>query len=610
MNVNQSSNLPQSNSIIGLAGHVDHGKTTLIKALTGITTARPHEQKLGMTQDLGFAHLEDGQGNMIGIVDVPGHERYLRNMVAGVWHINVLLLVISAEEGCMPMTLTHTQIATAMGVERIVVCINKCDKVTKDQLEEVEEAALETIMDISGIVPEIVCVSAATGENIEQLKSILIKESRLAATPIENTDNPNSPVVYVDRVFVVNGIGTIVTGTLTQGALKVGDKLHCEPAKVTGQIRSIQTYHQQVEEVQPTSRVAINVKGLTRKQVKRGDLLFGHDAPVTLQQQCIIRVKTLGNDKTTSTLKNKRIEVATGSWHGIARYIPLPDKQLARLVFDAPIPLYFGQRILLIPKGDKGCVTVGEMIWDQTIPKHQKRDIYERLEELPNDLSNEAQLNMLLSLQGYYKKELACSKLSDYNLVIDDYVVSKEWFENTKQQILSSLDENRSISSSELSYSLKIKKDICSSVLQCLKKEQKIHLNMGLWHIGDGNSEDDLPEPARKILQHARDMGRDGLELNKVELGKDKKWLRQLTHSKFITAIDENIYFDMGVYLDLVKTIIGDKGAKDTTSIQEIKQLTNLSRKYAIPLANRMEKDGWMRREDEVRVILKPWACN
>ncbi len=294
----------------------------------------------------------------------------------------------------------------------------------------------------------------------------------------------------------------------------------------------------------------------------------------------------------------------------MARYIPLPDKQLARLVFDSPIPLYFGQRILLIPKGNNECVTVGEMIWDQTIPKHQKRDIYEQLEELPTNLSNDSQLNMLLRLQGYYKKELACSELSESNLIIDDYVISKEWFNDVKQQILATLDENRSISSSELSYSLKIEKDICNSILQSLKKEQKIHLNMGLWHIGDGNSEDDLPEPARKILELTREMGRDGLELNKTDLGKDKKWLRQLTHSKFITAIDENIYFDMGVYLDLVKTIIGEKQAKDTTSIQEIKQLTHLSRKYAIPLANRMEKDGWMRRDDEIRIILKPWSVD
>lgn len=102
-------------AIIGLAGHVDHGKTTLIEALTGIVTSRPHEQQLGMTQDLGFAHFSDEDGNTIGVVDVPGHERYLRNMVAGVWHINVLLLVVSAEEGCMPMTLMHTLVARAMG---------------------------------------------------------------------------------------------------------------------------------------------------------------------------------------------------------------------------------------------------------------------------------------------------------------------------------------------------------------------------------------------------------------------------------------------------------------------------------------------------------------
>ncbi|MDP2534225.1 GTP-binding protein [Photobacterium damselae subsp. piscicida] len=126
-------------AVIGLAGHVDHGKTALIQALTGMMTARAHEQALGMTQDLGFAHFQDDSGNTIGVVDVPGHERYLRNMVAGVWHLNVLLLVIAADEGWMPMTTSHVQVAHAMGIEHIVVCINKKDKVDASQLADIED---------------------------------------------------------------------------------------------------------------------------------------------------------------------------------------------------------------------------------------------------------------------------------------------------------------------------------------------------------------------------------------------------------------------------------------------------------------------------------------
>ena len=121
-------------AVIGLAGHVDHGKTLLIKALTGITTARAHEQAIGMTQDLGFAHFDDGQGNTIGVIDVPGHERYIRNMVAGHWSLDLVLLVIAADEGWMPMTGDHLRLLKAMGVPRLLVCINKCDLVSSDEL--------------------------------------------------------------------------------------------------------------------------------------------------------------------------------------------------------------------------------------------------------------------------------------------------------------------------------------------------------------------------------------------------------------------------------------------------------------------------------------------
>ncbi len=155
-------------AVIGTAGHVDHGKTALIKALTGITTARQEEQLRGMTLDLGFAHFSDdtGSGATVGVIDVPGHERFIRNMVAGVWSLDLVLLVIAADEGWMPMTTDHLRVAHAMGVRDIIVCINKADAVDEETLALVEEDALEQCLAITDEIPDSLAVSALTGQNI------------------------------------------------------------------------------------------------------------------------------------------------------------------------------------------------------------------------------------------------------------------------------------------------------------------------------------------------------------------------------------------------------------------------------------------------------------
>ena len=163
-------------AVIGTAGHVDHGKTALIKTLTGMTTARAHEEARGMTLDLGFAHFNDGQGNTIGVIDVPGHERFIRNMVAGVWSLDLVLLVVAADEGWMPMSTDHLKVAHAMGIRNVILCINKSDAVDEETLAMVEEDALENCMEITGEIPESICVSALTGENIEPLRKMITRQ--------------------------------------------------------------------------------------------------------------------------------------------------------------------------------------------------------------------------------------------------------------------------------------------------------------------------------------------------------------------------------------------------------------------------------------------------
>ena len=168
-------------SVISTAGHVDHGKTALIKALTGITTVRKKEQAKGMTLDLGFAHFDDDNGNTIGVVDVPGHERFIRNMVAGVWSLDLMPLVVAADEGWMPMTTDHLNVARAMGVRDIILCINKADTVNAKTLAIVEEDALERCMTITDDIPESISVSAMTGDNIDQLRKMILRQLPISA---------------------------------------------------------------------------------------------------------------------------------------------------------------------------------------------------------------------------------------------------------------------------------------------------------------------------------------------------------------------------------------------------------------------------------------------
>ncbi|WP_025820120.1 selenocysteine-specific translation elongation factor [Shewanella marina] len=612
-----SSKLMHYQAVVGLAGHVDHGKTALIEALTGMMTARPHEQALGMTQDLGFAHFQDEDGNTIGVVDVPGHERYLRNMVAGVWHLNVLLLVIAADEGWMPMTTSHLHVAHAMGIEDIVVCINKRDKVSAAQLAEVEEQALEQVMDMTGLLPEIVTVSALKKDNIEALKQLLIDTAKMNIARQQHliavNDDVNSPhqaqvpLMYIDRVFVVNGIGTVLTGTLAKGQLSVGDKVRCQPANLIGTVRSLQAYHQQLSSVAATCRVAINVKGISRKDVGRGHLITGMNQPLVVRDQCIVRLT-----KTAATLKSRKqrqVEVAMGTWHGSARLSYIPHTQLARLVFDKPLPLLFGQRLAMIQKGGSGLQHGAEVVWTEYIFGYQKRRLYEVLDHLPKLLAPQSQRQMLLALQGYFETDTSDFCAANEQTYIAPYCFDNSWLTQTMAQIETLLAAGISMAVAELSHHLRVNADVVELLMQCLKQQDKVHLSYGKWCSGQGDNEDDLPQVALDILLQIRQFGKAGLELNKVTLPDGKKWLRQLSHQKYITALDESIYFDMGVYQQLVQYVLMDHQVNDRISMAEIKDRTELSRKYSIPLANRMEKDGWVKRDGDERIILRTWPA-
>lgn len=256
--------------VVGTAGHVDHGKSTLVYRLTGMDPDRLAEEKRrGMTIDLGFAWLVLPGGQEVSIVDVPGHERFVRNMLAGVGGIDVALLVVAADEGMMPQTREHLAIIDLLGIRHGLVAITKIDMVAPDWLElvtdDVRQELAGTVLESAPLVP----VSAVTGAGLDDLKAAL---GTLLATITPHALS-GSPRLPVDRVFTLSGHGTVVTGTLLDGALRVGDEVEVLPAGLRSRLRSLQTHRQKVEIAPPGSRVAANLVGLTVDQLRRGDVL-------------------------------------------------------------------------------------------------------------------------------------------------------------------------------------------------------------------------------------------------------------------------------------------------------------------------------------------------
>ena len=254
--------------VLGTAGHVDHGKSSLIERLTGIDPDRLAEEKArGLTIDLGFAWLMLPSGREVGIVDVPGHERFVSNMLAGAGSIDATIFVVAANEGWKPQSEEHLAILDLLGARGGVVALTKSDLVSHDQLETVGAAIagrLEgTTLEGAPIVP----VSVITGDGLDEL--VVAIERMLDLTP-ESADR-DRPRLFVDRSFSVKGAGTVVTGTLTRGRLRVDDEVTILPGGGTGRIRSIQTHKRTREEARPGSRVALNLAGLDRDEIRRGD---------------------------------------------------------------------------------------------------------------------------------------------------------------------------------------------------------------------------------------------------------------------------------------------------------------------------------------------------
>lgn len=310
--------------IIGTAGHIDHGKTTLIKALTGRNTDRwEEEQRRGITIDLGFTYFDLKNGNRVGIIDVPGHEKFINNMVAGVVGMDLVLLVVAADEGIMPQTREHMDILEMLGVKKSILVLNKCDLVDQEWLELVTEEIKEELQGTFLETAPVIEVSAATGQGLPDLVETI---ERLTREEVEEKDTHTIPRLPVDRVFSLSGFGTVVTGTLVSGTIGKEDTLEMFPNGQTCKIRSIQVHGQDVKTCYAGQRVAINISNMKKKELKRGCVLA---PPKSMEDSRLMDVKLTLLDSSVRLLQNNaRLHFFSGTSEILCRAVLLGDETL------------------------------------------------------------------------------------------------------------------------------------------------------------------------------------------------------------------------------------------------------------------------------------------
>jgi selenocysteine-specific elongation factor len=389
--------------VLGTAGHVDHGKTALIKALTGVDTDRLKEEKeRGITIELGFASLNLPSGQTLGIVDVPGHEKFIKNMVSGAAGIDLVMMVIAADEGIMPQTKEHLHICSLLGISKGIVALTKIDLVEKDWLElvksEIGEFFQGTFLEGAPIVP----VSAIKEKGLADLLKAL--EATVSNIP-EKADSGIFRLP-VDRVFTMKGFGTVVTGTLVSDRIKIGEEIQILPEEITSRIRGIQVHNQPVEEAVAGQRTAINLQGMEKSAIKRGDVLA---RPETIRPSQRLDVFVEFLSANAKNLKNRTlVRLHTGTSEIIARVILLDKDELspgqkafAQLVLVNKDVVVAGDRFVLRSYSPITTIGGGQII-DPLPAKHKRHNgkIIDELNLLQNGTLPE-KISVILERAGF-----------------------------------------------------------------------------------------------------------------------------------------------------------------------------------------------------------------
>jgi selenocysteine-specific elongation factor len=627
--------------IVGTAGHIDHGKTALVKALTGIDADRLQEEKRrGITIDLGFAHMDlpgpNGETLRLGFVDVPGHERFVRNMLAGVGGIDLVLLVIAADEAIKPQTREHFDILQLLGVQRGITVLTKSDAVDPETLEvvrlEVEEFLRGTFLDKP---TSIIAVSSLTGSGLEDLKRAMVA----AAQEVQPRDSHAIARLPIDRVFTMKGFGTVVTGTLVAGTIRREDELEVFPTGQRVRVRGVQVHGQMAEAAIAGQRTALNLAGASTDDLSRGMTLV---PPATFEKTRKADVSLRLLPSAARPLKNRaRVHLHSYTMETVAEIVLTGTKQIgpgeqafAGMKLPEPALLIPGDRFILRQFSPVVTIGGGSVLDAAPIPRMPGQVDFLRVLAGGNAQAilrmriarrehSGITVSRLIAETGWTKNFIEAQLAGDLKegriLRIEDLLIHVPALEALRLRLLSVLEDFHKknplvagIAREQLREQIAASAQVFDAALAMLIRDKKIEVLGDLVRLpGRGVvMKDEEAESKKKIESAFMTAGLNvpalheviaGLKIDKVRA---QKIVTLLLRDKVLIKISDELVFHRSALEELRRLIAEYKLKSATIDVGKFKELTGVSRKYAIPLLEFLDRERVTKRVGDSRQIL------
>jgi len=615
--------------VLGTAGHVDHGKSRLVQALTGIDPDRLAEEKeRGMTIDLGFAWLKLPSGREVSIVDVPGHERFIKNMLAGVGGIDLALLIIAADEGIMPQTREHLAILDLLRLERGIVVVTKKDLVDQELLELVTMEIKETLLGTTLAEAPLVAVSAVTGDGLPELVRMI--DTLLDSTPPKR--DIGRPRLPIDRVFTIVGFGTVVTGTLVDGKLSVGQEVEIIPPRLRARIRGLQTHKKKLETVPPGSRVAANLSGLSTAELVRGNVLA---KPDWLRPTMTVDVKIRLLPTLSHPLRhNAEVSFHSNALEVIAKARLLEKDKLepgetswAQLAFAEPAAVVKGD--LFIIRSPTETLGGGDII--DAYPKRHRRFQAVTIQGLAAREKGSAEDVLLATLEAKEPIEMAeltnRASLSpkEAQQAIESLVSQKRlvtlgdkgqhtllfsaagWqrLANSVSQALTAYHRQFPLRSGmpkeELRSKLKVSAGSFPPMLQLLVKDGVLVEDVKAVRLSSHRIELSAKQKAM-VDAYLKSLAQSPYS-PPSDLAIDAELLDVLVDQQQVVKVSDNVVFVASAYKEMLDRIMGRLKSQGKITVAEVRDMFQTSRKYALAVMEHLDEQKVTRRVGDERVL-------
>jgi selenocysteine-specific elongation factor len=570
---------------VGTAGHIDHGKTWLVRALTGKDTDRlPEEQERGISIDLGYAPLELPDGRRLSLIDVPGHERFVRTMVAGASGIDLYLLVVDAAEGARPQTQEHLAILRLLGIEHGVVAVTKVDAVD----EESRELAL---LEARELVPgaAVVATSAQTGEGLEELRA----ELAAAADRVEQRPASRPTRLFVDRVFTLQGIGTVVTGTLWSGSIGAGDVLRAEPAGLDVRVRSVQVHDEAVERAEAGQRVAVALPGVERSSLRRGDALVAPGA-YPLSYRLDVALEPLAD-----VPDGARLHVHHGTAEHLARVVRI-DEQHAQLRLASPVVGARGDRVVLRERTTLG----GGIVLDPAPPRRpsaERLELLERGDPASIVLAALSAAGEPLRREELARRALLAPEELDAGLAAavraEDWYLTAEQLEELRYDVAKALDARAAASALDPGIpvaELLPQRPWTAALLPLLPIERR-----GATAFAPGATAGlgDRAEAADQLEDELDEAGYTPVKMDDAELA------RFLEAAGRLVRLGDGLAIGVPAYEEARRLLVEECSTAGSITLARFRDLLGTGRKQAQLLLERFDADGLTRRVGDERIL-------